>query len=213
MEPTLDPVAQWYREQSDRPLGDAQLASGRTLAPFSRALLKGAGNLLVKAIEALETGDEGRASHLVHRAVGLPFDEHEEVAPAAMAASHLLFTLVTNELEDSEDDDERWLDATLEVLDHADGFTRPDVRDVLTAIAQDYDLTSREQRRLQAGIRDIEPAPELIEQNLSPTELAERVGGIIRACRLFITAAGGLSRSLPVPSDPGQRLQGGPQHP
>lgn len=190
MKPSVDEaLAEWYRKQSDRPLGDAQLASGRTLAPFSQALRSGAENLLVKAVEALDVGDDRRASDLIHRAVNLPYDDHEEAAPAAMAASHLLFTVVTNELEDSQDVDERWLDAALEVLDGADELVRPDVRDTLTAIAEDYDLTSRERRRLQAAVRDIEPAPELMDQNLSATELAERVGGILRACRTFFTAA------------------------
>jgi hypothetical protein len=34
-----DVVAEWYREQSDRPLGDAQLASGRTLVPQARGIV------------------------------------------------------------------------------------------------------------------------------------------------------------------------------
>ena len=56
-----DAVARYLREQADRPLGDAPLASGRTLAPFSQALGLGAENLLVKAVDALEAEDEDRA--------------------------------------------------------------------------------------------------------------------------------------------------------
>lgn len=78
-----DAVARYLREQADRPLGVAQLTSGRTLAPFSGALLDGAENLLLKALDALGAADDDRATALVRRAVALPFDEHEEVAPAA----------------------------------------------------------------------------------------------------------------------------------
>jgi len=152
-----DAVARYLREQADRPLGDALLASGRTLAPFSQALGHGAENLLVKAIDALEAQDEDRATALVRRAVGLPFDEHEEVVPAAAAAHLMLFNLVTDVMEDSPDDDERWLDAALGILSDSDGPARLDVRDVLVAIAQDYDLTQNERRRLTAGIRGVEP--------------------------------------------------------
>ncbi len=186
-----DAVARYLREQADRPLGDAQLASGRTLAPFSHALGLGAENLLVKAIDALAAQDEDRATALVRRAVGLPFDEHEEVAPAAMAAHHLLFNLVTDVMEDSPDDDERWLDAALAVIDGPDRFARLDMRDVLTAIAQDYDLTRSERRRLRGGIRDVEAAPELVDLlDLTQEELAERVMAILGACRSYADAVG-----------------------
>ncbi len=182
-------VARYLREQADRPLGDAQLASGRTLAPFSRALGLGAENLLVKAVDALEAQDDDRATALVRRAVGLPFDEHEEVAPAAAAAHLMLFNLVTDVMEDSPDDDERWLDAALGVIDGPVQTARLDMRDVLTAIAQDYDLTRSERRRLQSGIRDVKPAPELIDLvDLTRDELAERVMAILGACRTYADA-------------------------
>ena len=184
-----DAVARYLREQADRPLGDAQLASGRTLAPFSRALGLGAENLLVKAVDALEAQDDDRATALVRRAARLPFDEHEEVAPAAAAAHLLLFNLVTDVMEGSPDDDERWLDAALGVIDGPVQLARLDMRDVLTAIAQDYDLTRSERRRLLGGIRDVEPAPELIDLvDLTRDELAERVMAILGACRTYADA-------------------------
>lgn len=184
-----DAVARYLREQADRPLGDALLASGRTLAPFSQALGLGAENLLVKAIDALEAQDEDRATALVRRAVGLPFDEHEEVVPAAAAAHLMLFNLVTDVMEDSPDDDERWLDAALGILSDSDGPARLDVRDVLVAIAQDYDLTQNERRRLTAGIRGVEPGPELIDRkDLPPEEFEVRVAAIVRACRAYVDA-------------------------
>jgi hypothetical protein len=184
-----DVVAEWYREQSDRPLGDAQLASGRTLAPFSRALSVGAENLLVKAIAAMRAGDEEEAAALVRRAVRLPFDDHEKVAPAAMAAHHLLFEVVTDTLEASADGDMQWLEAAVAVREGPDEFARLDMRDVLSAVAQDNDLTTRERRLLQAGVRKVPPAPELIDfVDIDPTELAQRVQAILRACRTYSDA-------------------------
>lgn len=107
----------------------------------------------------------------------------------------MLFNLVTDVLEYSPKDDEGWLDAALAVIDGPDQWARLDMRDALTAIAQDHDLTRRERRRLQGGISDVEPAPELIDLvALTPDELAERVMAILGAFRTYLDGLGHADR-------------------
>ena len=72
----------YFQEQANKPFGNVELVSGRTLAPFSRAGLTAAENLLTKAERALADGDLDRATHLIGRATALNYD-HEETTPAA----------------------------------------------------------------------------------------------------------------------------------
>jgi hypothetical protein len=111
----------YFAARADQPFGDAELVSGRTLSAFSRAGLTAADNLLAKADRALAAGDLQRARRFVDRAATLPYDEHEQTAPAAYAASMLLFTAVTDTLERSPEGDSSWLDAAVEALSSNDG--------------------------------------------------------------------------------------------
>jgi hypothetical protein len=176
----------WLAEQADRPLGDVQLASGRALAPFSRGMWRGAKNLLVKALRALQAGDADRAAALVARAASLPFDEHEKSAPAALAAHLMLFSLVTDALELSDDSDQRWLDNAMDVLASSDELARQDLRDVLAAVDQDYELSLTMHRRLRAAVRTVAASPELRDMtDLSRADLADRVLAILRTIIRF----------------------------
>jgi hypothetical protein len=173
-------------ELADRPLGDVELASGRALAPISRGMWVGAENLLVKAVRALKSDDLDRAAALVERATSLPFDEHEESAPAALAAHMILYSLVTDVLERSDEGDYRWLDVAIEVLDSSDEFARQDLRDVLAAVDQDYELSAAAHRRLGAAIRTVAPSPELRDMtDLGRAELAHRIMAILRTTIRF----------------------------
>lgn len=176
----------WFeglQRELNRPFGQAELASGLALAPISAALSVGAENLLSKATRALHDGDLERATAMVLRAASLPFDEHEEVAPAAMAAHMQLFSLVVDTLEECTEADRRWLDLALDVLVSANEHGRCTMRDVLAEIDQDYRLPPAEQRRLRAVTRDVPAAPNIRDlPDLGPSELAERVLGILEAC-------------------------------
>ncbi len=162
------------------------MTSGRTLSPFSQALWAGADNLLDKAAIALRQQDGERADRLVSRAASLPFDEHEESFPAALAVHLRLFSAVVEEMEESDVDDWGWLDAAVEVLRTGDEYARADLRDVLVAVDHDYDLPAAERRRLRAAVAGVPEVPELRDQNdLTTDELAARVGSILRACLAY----------------------------
>lgn len=170
---TSDGLDAYLRAEQERPLGDVRLASGRSLQRFSSGLSDGATNLLVKAGRRLAAGDRATARGFVDRAVALPFDEHEEWRPAASSGEYLLFSAVTDALEESEADDSAWLDAALEVLAGAGPLAAPVLGEVLWSIPSSYELGKDEQRRLRAGIADVPWRGELVDQDLTDEELTQ----------------------------------------
>ncbi|HET7069713.1 MAG TPA: hypothetical protein VFI40_02725 [Nocardioides sp.] len=175
-------------EQRNRPFGDTESVSGRTLQPFSFAGLEAATNLLTKAIRALDRDESERARGYVDRAVRLPYDRHEETEPVAMAVHMMLFCDVTDALEDSDEDDLRWLDAAIDVLSTADEGGRCTMRDVLAAIDQDYALHRRESAALRSAIADVPARPELRDLRLDPQAMADCVMSVLAGCRNYRVA-------------------------
>ena len=184
----LRSLGDYLAERADRPFGDVESLSGRTLQPFSIAGQKAATNLLDKARRALNDGDLERAKGFVDRAVRLPYDEHEQAAPVAIAVHMELFCLVTDTLEQAEADDSRWLDAAVDVLAIADESARFDMRDVLAAIDQDYSLNSPERSRIRQAVAPIPDRAELRDLDLSTTALGDQVMSILVACRDYRAA-------------------------
>lgn len=178
----------YLADRSDRPFGDVESISGRLLQPFSTAGHLGATNLLDKARRQLDRGDLAGARGFVDRAVGLPYDNDEEAAPAAIAAHMEFFCLVTDTLEEAEPGDSRWLDAAIDVLASADDAARCDLRDVLRVIDHDYSLSSRESSRVRAAISDIPERAELRDLDLDSTDLGDQVMSVLIACKDYVTA-------------------------
>ena len=161
--------------ERNRGFGDVTGVSHRARQPFSSASLKGAENLLRKAHRALHDGDRERATAYVARAVSLPYDEHEEMMPAAGAATMEIFNAVTDVVEDVPEGDESWLDAAIAVLEQSGDAARFAVRDVLRDIDNDYRLPGRERRRLRAAITNIPERVRLPDLELTPEELQHEV--------------------------------------
>ena len=136
-----DTTSTYLAKESDRGLGDIAFFRHRAISPFSRASSEAARNLLHKAQRALDDDDTERARAYVTRAVQLPFDEAEEVPPVAWAAHMLLFTAVTDALEESDEDDTAWLDAALEVLASAGTVGRSAMASVLSDVPGDFEVT------------------------------------------------------------------------
>lgn len=185
---TLGSLAKHFAMRADRPFGDIELVSGRTLQPFSIAGQQAATNLLDKASRALSNGDPDRARAFVDRATQLPFDEHEQALPVTIAVHMDLFGLVTDTLENSSADDSRWLDAAIDVLSTADEAGRCEMRDVLVAIDHDYQLERRERRSIRSAIAPIPDRPELRDQQLETPELRDCVMSILAVCRDYRAA-------------------------
>lgn len=184
----LGSLAHYFADQADQPFGDVELLSGRTLQPFSIAGQEAATNLLNKARRALNDGDLKRAREFVDRAVQLPYDKHEGAAPVSIAAHMDLFCLVTDTLESAETDDSRWLDCVLKVLATSDESARCVMREVLSAIDQDYPLNSREHTVLRTAVAAIPNRPELRDLHLNTTELGDQVMSILALCREYQAA-------------------------
>jgi|GEM_PF-832118 len=179
----LRELDRYFAERANAPFGDLELASGRTLQPFSIAGQRAASNLLVKAIRALDNADHARARAYVDRAVRLPYDRHEESHPAAMEAHMALFCLVTDALEDSDEDDTEWLEVAIGVMATADERGCCTMRDVLAAIDDDYELRRQERAALRTAIADMPARPELRDLRLEPQEMGDCVMSVLSVCR------------------------------
>ncbi len=188
---TVTTLEQHFAERAGPPFGNIESISGRTLQPFSIAGQRAAANLLAKARRALSEHDPDRARALVERAVRLPYDEHERAAPAAIAVHMELFCLVTDAAEQSAVGDSRWLDAAIAVLASADEPVQCDMRDVLTAIDQDYELPSPERSRIYSAIASVPARAELRDLRLTSTELSAHVLSILAACGRYRAAFSG----------------------
>ena len=139
----------------NRGFGRIPLSKNRATWAFRQASAEAARNLLHKAQHALDEDNEDRARAYVTRAVQLPFDEEEGAIPAAWEAHMLLFTAVTDALEDSDEDDTAWLDAALQALQSAGAMGRSCLATTLEEVAGDYELWPRERKRLMAAIDGI----------------------------------------------------------
>ena len=174
--------------QGQRPFDDVVLASRLALAPFSRAGLGAADNLLVKADRALAEGDLDRSANLVRRAATLNYDDHEGTAPAAFAVSMMLFNAVTDELERSDEGDARWLDAAVEAMSTATGWGQSEMGRVLAVVRQDYVIDSSECRAIDEAVSKVSKRTELRDAMLPPAELAEAVTSVIQMLHAYRAA-------------------------
>jgi hypothetical protein len=131
--------------------------SNLVLAEVSQGQQRAATNLLEKAAVALHRGDRDTARTLVLRTQALGHDEHEDVDVCSWGAHMTLFNLVTDVLDDS-DDEWAWLDAAATVLQAAPESAVPEAGrqeliDVLVTISKEY-LEHTESARLRPLIRD-----------------------------------------------------------
>ena len=194
--PTRDALVDlWWREV-DRPLGDVTTPSNLIDAGVSHGLQQAARNLVAKALRAATAGDEARARAYLQRAVQLPFDQHEEVAPSWQAASGLIFDLVSGALECCAESDASWLDAAIIVLDGADTQAADALRATLAAIPESYQLTHAEARRLAAAAGDTNPNAWYDHE---PTDHTEQIEAILAVLHAAVTYTSRLS-STPPPS-------------
>lgn len=181
-------MSAYLQERADQPFGDVELVSGQTLAPFSRAGLTAGDNLLAKADRALTEGDLERAGHFVDRAVALNYDEHEQTAPAAFAASMMLFHAVTDALEVSGEGDSRWLDAAVEALSSASGWAQSEMRHTLLVVRQDYVIEPGESRIIRDAVADVPERVELRDVALTRRELTEAVTSVLQFVQTYRAA-------------------------
>ena len=182
----FDRFRRHMEQEANRGLGDIPLRATAALAPFSRAEMDAAKNLLDKALRALDDGDEARARRFVDRAVALPYDEHEQVHPAAMTAQQQLFVAVTDAIEDGGDE---WLDAVIDTFASAPEEARYCLRDVLSSVLQDYELSDGDQRRLRRLISGVPERAELPDLDLQPEQLATAVLDVLEGVIPFVDSS------------------------
>lgn len=180
-----DTTNTYLAKETDRGLGDIEFFKHRALSPFSRASSEAARNLLHKAQRALDDDDTERARAYVMRAMQLPFDEAEEVLPVTWEAHMMLFTAVTDALEESDEDDTAWLDAALDVLASAGRVGRSAMASVLSDVPSDFEVSRQEEKRLRRAIAGIPPKTEPFERGSSPDEMAEHILEVVRTTNAY----------------------------
>jgi len=111
--------------------------SNLALAEVSQGQQRAATNLLEKASVALYRGDLDSARALVLRTQALGHDEHEDVDVCSWGAHMTLFNLVTDVMDDH-DDEWAWLDAAATVLPTVPEAGRLELVDVLVTISKEY---------------------------------------------------------------------------
>jgi hypothetical protein len=85
----------------------------------------------------------------------LNYDRHEQTAPAAHAASMMLFNAVTDALERSAEGYSRWLNAAVEAMSSASGWAQSEMRHVLLVVRQDYVIEPRESRTIRDAMAKV----------------------------------------------------------
>lgn len=161
------------------PLGNLREASDRLLSPVSRSMSQAAGNLLVKAIRALDAGDDVRARRFVERALALPFDDHDELLPGWWEAHMLIYTAVADRLEACAVGDTSWLDAAEAVLVDADPRAAAALREALPTLSDDHDLSASELRRCRRAAGDIKQDHWIEHIPDDPTERVDVVMAVL----------------------------------
>ena len=143
------------------------------LAEVSQGQQRAATNLLEKASVALYRGDRDTARALVLRTQALGHDEHEDVDVCSWGAHMTLFNLVTDVMDDH-DDEWAWLDAAATVLRAAGGAVpeagRQELVDVLVTISKEYDLDHIASTRLRPLIRDALRRPSISDGRVLDVE-------------------------------------------
>ncbi|MEP6650384.1 MAG: hypothetical protein ABJA74_10820 [Lapillicoccus sp.] len=159
---------------------------------MSLAMWEGADNLLVKALRRLADGDDASAMRLIERSCRLPYDQHEDASPAALAARMLLFDTITDEAEGA-DDDPGWLEPALALLEHIGGQEQVELRACLSAIQNDYALERRDGALIDAALSTVPEGPELCDRGDPPVdELMAAVVGVLRTVLAYTKAVGRL---------------------
>jgi hypothetical protein len=168
--------------------------SNLVLAEVSQGQQRAATNLLEKAAVALHRGDRDAARALVLRTQALGHDEHEDVDVCSWGAHMTLFNLVTDVLDDS-DDEWAWLDAAATVLQAGPESAVPETGrqeliDVLVTISKEY-LEHTESARLQPLIRDALRRPSISDGRVLDVE---EVLGVLAAIAAYEDAVDELER-------------------
>jgi hypothetical protein len=173
----LTALDQLLQIDRDRPLGKVTRVSDRTRSGFSGGLHDAAENLLAKALRDIRAGDRERAEAYVRRAVRLPFDDHEGVQPGWELAQMLMFTTITDALEECELDDVGWLDAALTTLEISGEHGRAAIRHVLVVVDHGWRLSSRESRRVRQAVDGLVWQPG--QEPAAPEPETERISAIL----------------------------------
>lgn len=151
-------------------------------------------SLLQQARQRFGNDDLARAKALIDRATRLPFDDHEQAWPAALAAHMGLFCAVTDALQGGPEGDSRWLDAALTVLAQADERAACVLGDVLMAVDQDFLIKPVDHRKIKSALASIAGHADPGDPQLRSPQLREYVMSVIAIHQAYDGALAALFR-------------------
>ncbi len=177
-------IAQLLKPGAFAPLVRAQNVRARNA---SNAYRDAARNLLNKALRALVAGEMERSESLLDKALALPFDEHEEALPAALAASSLLYEELTDRLEETPKGDLRWINAVVSAFAELPPAPAGQLAHFLSTILREYQLVPREAGLLGRLVEMHGPGHDLWDAHrLPPAETREAIWGTLGAYQAFV---------------------------
>ncbi|MFT3860808.1 hypothetical protein [Micropruina sp.] len=160
------------------PRGFAALNTRGVSEQFARRLRNPhwemADNALRKARRVL-ADDPARAQHYVDLALRLPYDEFEKQASAGVEAHLMLYSLVTDAAEESDQNDPAWLDAAIDAMRVSERAGQAETRVVLEIVDDDFQLPSAEQRKPRRAVSEVEPTLTLHDADFPIESMSDRI--------------------------------------
>lgn len=146
----IDSLVEHTAQLSDRGLGSLQVQSNISQSAHHLAMAQATRNLLIKARRDLASGQIERADSYIVRALRLPHHDESE-APAGVQEAHMmLFTIVADALDESDQDASPWLDTVEAILPQCGETAREGLRWILRTLDHDYRLQPSERRRIRS---------------------------------------------------------------
>lgn len=180
----------------DRPRGldGARRASGRSHNAEFSAAMTGATNLLLKAADAIWRDDANRADGLIARACTLP-PQPDDGHPAVRAATQLIYDAVTDDVEDSTEGDNWWLEVALTALDSATGAGKISLASTMHEIPKVYFVSAEAESVIRNSVPAAPQDPEFdLTPESTPTELSPVVRQLMETFVAYGSARGGFPR-------------------
>lgn len=188
----------WDQLDQRTPYGTRPIAPTAPLAPFSRAAMLAADNLLGKAIVRIRRGDQAGADRLVARAAEIPFDDHERMWPGTNLAAVQVYRVLADQSElcadfeyDDNEEDEPPYEVFLAVRSikrdlrpHEMVELRAAVQEILIA-PESHGIDRYQQEQMDVALTYLPPGESGRELG-ADAPLQQRVDAIAAACRVSV---------------------------
>lgn len=137
-------------------------------------------NLVSKALRVWGT-DRDRADRYLEVAARFPYSDSELAYPLLWTCHMELFNAVTDAVEASSENDHRWLDAALALLEHPEEMVRVEITEILNVVRQDVRLTPCEAKRIRQTCSGYPTVDDFLCPPLAETAVRAHAAAILSA--------------------------------